>query len=910
MNEMQGDASSSHGTEKPNVIKVSSPGGGVEANRSRENISSLRSNAGHCVDFSPPKNILKRSNANKNVVLTANVVTVAKDNNAIPREKTTHKMQQAGTPIGSIHSALDLEANEGHQPPHAAGGNFISPPLGVKDASNASSGSSATASGQGYLPMDPRSFAHHPSSYVYSGMRHSMEYHAVPPHHPAMYAYRPDMYYQHHMSTMRSNPSYNNSHGMYLVPQAHDKEGSIRGEKLKTDMNRTKEKEGRPSNREDKPLSQSPKGKATPLLRSPPPKKRKFVTSWDDTEREEYAYAASPGVFSSPLPNAFVRNKDFGLEFKRSPGFDIANTPGKFDLNDPSLRIDTPGRTMKIDDSLFGKSFDELDHDDDELLHGIDTNERIMSASPKMTFDANDVCDDITNPHFNLSPLGSHDFSPFPGRDIIGETVKDPDDDDPDEHFPFKKFGSSPLSLKQKNVSKKSALPLPVLSKDDKDAITVPKRRDNSPSINVLGFHGRHGSYMRSNFGSPIGFRMEFGLPHGTITDEPKKDAPKTKSPHHRTHQAMMQAPAKNQISILSTPSTIGKPPPYAGSAPRLVHYQVPVPRPQVKTPLSTVSAASLATPSRSLQTSTGSAQKKTPLLERRQPCNCKKSKCLKLYCECFAAQIMCSGCNCIDCHNTPNHEDIRNKAIKDTKMKNSSAFKPRSNAVNNAHISGCKCKKSKCLKKYCECFESGYICSTKCKCSDCQNFPGSKLLAERRKKVKDGKGAEDAMRQPKTTKVTVSSAGRNQPQSMYPPSSTPLMMQHEMAMMMNSPNFMTQGHVMLPPNRMYSPNPAYHSFYPHAMQTPQIPPGIRKQAHITVVNKPKTPSRRDPLKSKKEGGEMILKEYFGPKNGLLDKRALIGIFSFLSNEELYNASIVSKSWSKIATDDELWTFE
>lgn len=564
---------------------------------------------------------------------------------------------------------------------------------------------------------------------------------------------------------------------------------------------------------------------------------------------------------------------------------------------------------MKIDDSLFGKSFDELDNDDDELLHGIDTNER-MSASPKMTFDAHDVCDDMTNPNFNLSPLGSHDFSPFPGRDIIDETVKDHDDDNPDEHFPFKKFGSSPLSLEQKDVVKKSALPLPVLSKDENDPMAASsKRRDNSPSINVLGFYGRHSSYMRSNFGSPLGFRMELGLPHGTRKDEAKKETLKLKSPHNRTHQTMIQTPAKNQIPILSTPSTLGKPPPYSGSATRHVHYQIPVPRSQLKTPMSAASAASLATPSRSLQPS--SAQKKTPLLERRQPCNCKKSKCLKLYCECFAAQIMCSGCNCIDCHNTPNHEDIRNKAIKDTKMKNSSAFKSRTNTVNNAHISGCKCKKSKCLKKYCECFESGYVCSTKCKCSDCQNFPGSKLLIERRKKMKDGKGVEDAMRQAKKTDVTVSSAGRNQPQSMYPPSSTPLMMQHGMAMMMNSPNFMTHGPVMLPPNRMYSPSPAYHGFYPHNMPTPQMPPGgMRKQVHPALVKKPKTPSRRDPLKSKKEGGEVIIKDYFGPKNGLLDKRAVIGIFSFLSNEELYNASIVSKTWSKIATDDELWTFE
>ena len=28
-------------------------------------------------------------------------------------------------------------------------------------------------------------------------------------------------------------------------------------------------------------------------------------------------------------------------------------------------------------------------------------------------------------------------------------------------------------------------------------------------------------------------------------------------------------------------------------------------------------------------------------------PCNCKKSKCLKLYCECFAAENFCQSCNC-----------------------------------------------------------------------------------------------------------------------------------------------------------------------------------------------------------------------------------------------------------------------
>eukprot|EP00557_Chaetoceros_sp_GSL56_P000558 CAMPEP_0176491422 /NCGR_PEP_ID=MMETSP0200_2-20121128/8421_1 /TAXON_ID=947934 /ORGANISM="Chaetoceros sp., Strain GSL56" /LENGTH=906 /DNA_ID=CAMNT_0017888845 /DNA_START=190 /DNA_END=2907 /DNA_ORIENTATION=- len=906
MKEMRGDASSSHGTGNSNTINVSSSGVVESTHCVSKNASSLqRSKADSCLDFSPPKNIPKRSNANKNIVLTANVVTVAKDNNAISRDVNTHKMQTA-TPIGSIHSTLDLEASEVHQPTPTTSGNFISPPPGAKDASNVSGGKST--SGQGYMALDPRSFPNHPASYnMYSGMRSNMDYHPIPPPPPAMYGYHPDMYYQHQMG-MRSSQIYNNPHGLYHIPQAYDRDGSIRGEKWKANMNkksvRMKDIERDQSIGEDKQPSQSPKGKATPLLRSPPPKKRKFVTSWDDSERDDYAFAASPGIFSSPSPHGMARNKDFGLDLKRSPGFDISTTPGKFDLNDPNLRIDTPGRSMKIDDSIFGKSFDELDNDDDELLHGIDTNER-MSASPKMTFDAHDVCDDITNPHFNLSPLGSHEFSPFPGRDIIEETAKDHENDDPDEHFPFKKFGSSPLSLEQKNFTHKSTFPLPVLSKHDNEPI-APQRRDNSPSINVLGFYGRHGPYMRSNFGSPLGFRMELGLPHGIRAEEPNKEAVNIKSPHNRAHRTLIQTPAKNQIPILATPSTLGKPPPYSGSAPRHVHYQVPLPRSQVKTPMSTASLSSLATPSRSLQPS--SAQKKTPLLQRRQPCNCKKSKCLKLYCECFAAQIMCSGCNCLDCHNTPNHEDIRNKAIKDTKMKNSSAFKSRSNTVSTAHITGCKCKKSKCLKKYCECFESGFVCSSKCKCSDCQNFPGSKLLVERRKKVKDNKVVEDPMRQPNNTDVVVSSAGRNPPPPMYPPSSTPMMNYHGMAMMMNSPNFMPHhGPVMLPPNRMYSPSPAYHPFYQHNMPTPQMPPTVKKQAHSVVLKNPKTPSRRDPLKSKKEVGEVIMKDYFGPTNGLLDKRAVIGIFSFLSNEELYNASIVSKTWSKIATDDELW---
>lgn len=41
--------------------------------------------------------------------------------------------------------------------------------------------------------------------------------------------------------------------------------------------------------------------------------------------------------------------------------------------------------------------------------------------------------------------------------------------------------------------------------------------------------------------------------------------------------------------------------------------------------------------------------------------CNCKKSKCLKLYCECFAKGLICGiDCNCSDCHNIESLEELR----------------------------------------------------------------------------------------------------------------------------------------------------------------------------------------------------------------------------------------------------------
>ena len=80
--------------------------------------------------------------------------------------------------------------------------------------------------------------------------------------------------------------------------------------------------------------------------------------------------------------------------------------------------------------------------------------------------------------------------------------------------------------------------------------------------------------------------------------------------------------------------------------------------------------------------------------------CNCKKSGCLKKYCECYKEGRACQGCNCTGCENLVSHRVSPNKA---------------------SHI-GCNCKRSGCNKKYCECFQRGEKCGDSCKCEKCQN--------------------------------------------------------------------------------------------------------------------------------------------------------------------------------------------
>ncbi|XP_009129946.1 protein tesmin/TSO1-like CXC 7 [Brassica rapa] len=126
-----------------------------------------------------------------------------------------------------------------------------------------------------------------------------------------------------------------------------------------------------------------------------------------------------------------------------------------------------------------------------------------------------------------------------------------------------------------------------------------------------------------------------------------------------------------------------------------------------------------------------------TPSEQRR--CKCKASRCLRLYCECFASGSYCNGCNCLKCHNTLENEAERQEAIKATLERNPGAFEPKIGATPQEdvrqlvtlgkHSRGCNCKRSGCLKKYCECYQANVRCSENCRCRDCKNFEGSDEL-------------------------------------------------------------------------------------------------------------------------------------------------------------------------------------
>ena len=340
-----------------------------------------------------------------------------------------------------------------------------------------------------------------------------------------------------------------------------------------------------------------------------------------------------------------------------------------------SFGIDTPGGTLD-EFSPLGPSFAGFGDDFGSLRETLDPKLSLTTTTSSEERSKKPVIQQRTSSYFELpsSPRASPVKGYYPPKRHPASSTK-------------RSLYASPLAPQSKRWSE-------------------PGSQERRPLRLELGEVGAKAGETRKSL-EGINSMMMRGTPQGPPSgappppQQPPPPPPRydgTPSYRHEMTTPMKMGPPPPSSAGRLAPSSAGRMTPYPTSARK-------PPAPRYPTPRSTTTTPGKSPPS---------GKENTPVQRRRNPCNCKKSKCLKLYCECFAAERYCDGCNCNDCRNTKAYEDLRAKAMKDTRAKNPMAFKPRFSVRHggsggggasppSAHNMGCKCKRSECLKKYCE---------------------------------------------------------------------------------------------------------------------------------------------------------------------------------------------------------------
>ena len=110
------------------------------------------------------------------------------------------------------------------------------------------------------------------------------------------------------------------------------------------------------------------------------------------------------------------------------------------------------------------------------------------------------------------------------------------------------------------------------------------------------------------------------------------------------------------------------------------------------------------------------------PIPNSRIHCTCKKTKCIKKYCECFSSGNLCYNCKCENCENKPYFLENKNNLGKKEEENNNEIIDLNEEENEEKKLIICTCSKSGCNKNYCECFKAKVKCNNKCRCIKCLN--------------------------------------------------------------------------------------------------------------------------------------------------------------------------------------------
>ena len=121
--------------------------------------------------------------------------------------------------------------------------------------------------------------------------------------------------------------------------------------------------------------------------------------------------------------------------------------------------------------------------------------------------------------------------------------------------------------------------------------------------------------------------------------------------------------------------------------------------------------------------------------------CTCKKTKCIKKYCECFSSGNLCYNCKCENCENKPFFIESQNNLIK-KEEENNNIIDLNEDDTGEKKLIICTCSKSGCNKNYCECYKAKVKCNNKCRCIKCLNKQEEKKELEEPKIIMRSKSS------------------------------------------------------------------------------------------------------------------------------------------------------------------------